>query len=479
MGKKLGIQVMVVVLLLCMVLSACGGAAPAPTSSAPSSSSAPASSSEASSEASSEPSSTAGATISVATCNNAQMQQVGQLAHFFEEKYGIKVNIDNIPENDLRQKLTVHASTGGGQYDIVNIGNFETPFWAKNGWLENLQPYLDAMSDEQKTAYAYDDFIPAMSEALTYEGNAYGLPVYGEASMVFYNIEIVEKQHGITVPEEPTWDEIYEIAKQCNDPANGVAGITMRGKPGWGMNGAVFGSMVHSFGGYWFDMDWKADYSTPEWKNALEMYKKLLVDVGQPDIVSYGYNEAAQLFAQGKAAMFYDATAHAEGLQTEGNACYNNTGYRPSPKAEKHADWLWMWCLAIDPHSENKDAAFQFITWVTGPEYRDVVVENLDWTKVLGGVRNSTYDNPDYQKLAPFADPVKKAIATVDSLHPAVVDVPYSGNQFCGMPEFTSWGDTITQYLADYVVGNMSYEQFVKDSTDIANQAAIDGGYQK
>lgn len=478
MNKKIA-QLAALLLCLAMVLTACGGsdtssAAPAESTAEPASQ-APAQT-PAESTADTAPAASGG-TISVAICNNPQMLQLGQLTPKFQEASGITVNIENIPENDLRQKLTVHASTGGGQYDIVNIGNFEAPFWATNGWLENLKPMMDAMSDEDKAAYDYEDFIPAMRDALTKDGDPYALPTYGEASMLFFNQKVMDDA-GITVPDEPTWDEVYEIAKQVHDPDNGFYGITMRGKPGWGMNGAVFGSMLHSFGGVWFDMDWKADYTTQEWKNATEMYKKLLVDVGQPDILNYGYNEANQLFAQGKAAMFYDATSHAESLHTEGNAIYNNTGYRPSPKDKKHADWLWMWCLGIDPNSKNKEDSFQYIIWATGSGYRDVVLQELDWSKVFGGVRTSVYENADYQQMAPFAEPVLEAISTVDSLNPGVVPTPYKGNQFCGMPEFMSWGDTVTQYLADYVVGNISYEDFIQKSQDVANQEAIDGGYQ-
>jgi sorbitol/mannitol transport system substrate-binding protein len=422
----------------------------------------------------------AGQSISVAFVNNQQLGLVADLTSKFTEKTGIKVNIDQILENDLRQKLTVHAASGGGQYDIVNIGVFEASFWTRNGWLADMEPLFASMDKKLRAEYNEKDLLPAMVGCFKGPGeHRYGLPLFGEASCLFYNIDIVERQHGIKVPANPTWDDVLRIAKACHDPDKGVVGITMRGAPGWGMNGAVFGSMMHAYGGSWFDMNWKADYHNAAWRGVSEMYKTLLTKYGQKEPTTYTYTEANMLFAQGHAALFYDATANDNSLNTKGNACYNNTGYRPAPIAKKHADWMWTWGLGIDPNSKNKEAAFRYIIWVTGPECRDLMAKNYGWQKVFGAVRYSTNDNPEYKKYAPYATAIQKIIDTVDPVHPAVFPVPYSGNQFCGIPEFMSFGDQVAQYLADYVTDNISLDDFLTKSEDAANQAAIDGGYRK
>ena len=80
--------------------------------------------------------------INIALANNPISQALNKLA---KEKYkaaGVTVNIAVLPENDLRQKLTTEASTGGTSYDMFFIGPYEAASWAKNGWLENLEPYF-------------------------------------------------------------------------------------------------------------------------------------------------------------------------------------------------------------------------------------------------------------------------------------------------------------------------------------------------
>ena len=76
---------------------------------------------------------------------------------------------------------------GGSQFDVVMISNFETPQWAKDGWLLNL-------SDYAKNTPGYDeaDFIPSLRDSLSYEGNMYSVPFYGESSFLMYRKDMFE-----------------------------------------------------------------------------------------------------------------------------------------------------------------------------------------------------------------------------------------------------------------------------------------------
>ena len=39
----------------------------------------------------------------------------------------------------LRQRLTTDIATKGGQFDVVTIGTYEVPIWAKQGWLKPFE----------------------------------------------------------------------------------------------------------------------------------------------------------------------------------------------------------------------------------------------------------------------------------------------------------------------------------------------------
>ena len=211
--------------------------------------------------------------VNMALPNNPINQALEKIARENYSAEGVDVQISVLPENDLRQKLTTEASTGGDTYDIFVIGPYEATNWAKFGWLENMEPYFDKLSAEKANWYDRADLIQGMVGSLSLDGNSYALPFYGESSFIMYNKELFAAK-GLTMPDAPSWDEIYELAKKVHDPANGIVGMTMRGAPGWGMSGAPFVTMVNAFGGRFYDMDWNATIDTPEQRGAWEMYKK-------------------------------------------------------------------------------------------------------------------------------------------------------------------------------------------------------------
>lgn len=418
--------------------------------------------------------------LSVALVNNYNMNLLMQNKSHFEKQYDIAVSIDLIAENDLREKLTTHASTGGGQYDVVQVGNFETPFWAQNGWLTPLDPMFNAMSDQERFWYDRTDIIPSIESSLQdHNGYQYALPVYGETALLFYNKTILA-EHGQVLAEQPTWDEVLSVARACRD--EDTIGIALRCQPGWGMNGAVVASMIHSYDAYWFDSNWHSGFDTVAMRQALKMYKDLMRIGGMTsldDVTAYGYNECLELMAEGKAALFYDATSLAGYLESAASPVRGEIGYCQAPTAKQPAPWIWAWGLGIDSASDQKVDAFKFITWVSSKDYTALVADNAGWQGVPSGVRLSTYNNPHYQFSAPFAGIVLNAIEKQNPTVSLSIPIPYRGSQFCGIPEFTDFGDKVMQFVADYVTDQITLEECIEKCHSVVNQAAIDGGYQK
>src|SRR5579863_10579234 len=140
-------------------------------------------------------------TLTVATVNNSQMVQMEQLTQqVFEKQYpNIKVNFVTLPENDLRTKVTQDVATNAGKFDIATIGSYETPIWAHNGWIQDLTPYFAKMSASDKSSYNYDDLLKPVMSSLSYQGDAYAVPFYGESSFLMYNKQIFA-QHNLTMP---------------------------------------------------------------------------------------------------------------------------------------------------------------------------------------------------------------------------------------------------------------------------------------
>ncbi len=420
-------------------------------------------------------------TINIALANNPLSQALEKIARTEYSAEGVIVNIAVLPENDLRQRRTTEASTGGTTYDMFYFGPYEANTWARNGWIENLEPYFDALPAEKLAWYDRADLIQGMVGSLSLDGDAYALPFYGESSFIMYNMELFEAK-GLVMPDEPTWDEIYELAKAIHDPANGIVGMTMRGAPGWGMSGAPFVTIVNAFGGRFYDMDWNATVDTPEQRGAWQMYKKILREAGQADILSYTYNECIALMQSGKAGIYYDATSIAPPLESAESSIAGKVGYvmPPHQKMKTNTAWLWNWAMGINPESDeaNKNAVFDFMLWATSKEFINMTIE-MDPTgaSTPPASRSSTYALPAYA-VTPYAEMTLKTLESTDFTKPTIEPVPYVGLQYIAIPEFADAGTKMTEYLADYVVGKITLDEAIRKTNDLFNQVAIDGEYR-
>jgi sorbitol/mannitol transport system substrate-binding protein len=420
---------------------------------------------------SSQSSSSSTTTLTIATVNNSQMVQMEQLTkQVFEKDHPtIKVNFVTLPENDLRSKVTQDVATNAGKFDIATIGSYETPIWAHNGWLQNLSPYLDKMSTTDKSNYNYDDLLKPVMSTLSFQGHPYALPFYGESSMLMYNKQIFA-QHHLTMPLHPTWDQVAQFAKEINDPTNGVTGFLMRGQSGWGMNMAPLDTIINTYGGRWFDLNWKPQLSTSAVQQAVAFYSTLLQKYGEPGASTSGWQECLNLMTQGKGAMFYDATSFGGVLETPATSkIAGNVGYVYAPTAvtSNGSHWLWAWSLGIVNSSHNKDAAFQFLTWATSSQYLTLAGNTFGWANVPPGTRASIYQNSDYQKAAPFAQITLDSINTATPEQPTLDPVPYHGVQYVGIPQFESVGQQVSELMSAVVAGKMSVSQALQQSDQL------------
>jgi sorbitol/mannitol transport system substrate-binding protein len=141
--------------------------------------------------------------------------------------------------------------------------------------------------------------------------------------------------------------------------------------------------------------------------------------------------------------------------------------------------WLWSWNLAIPATSKQKDAARTFVTWATSKEYIQLVAKENGWVSVPPGTRLSTYDNPNYQNVAPFAAFVRKAIEVANPNGQTAQPRPYTGAQFVAIPEFQGIGTQVGQTIAATLTGQQSVDQALKAAQSATERSMRQAGYPK
>ena len=414
-----------------------------------------------------------GGSINVAIVDNSQMKDIAKLTpSLFTAKSGIKVNYTVLDEGTLREVTTRDVAAGGQQFDVAMIGPFEAPQFGQSGSLVDLTPLASG-----DASYNFDDVIPAVRNALSADGKLYAAPFYGESSFLMYRKDVL-KAAGVTMPAHPTWAQVADIARKINTPD--MAGICLRGKPGWGDLGASFTTVLNTFGATWWSakpdgsVD-KAQVDQPAFKQALDFYVNLIKDAGEKDAANSSYNECLSQYKDGKVAMWYDATVAAGLLEASDSPVKGKNGYAPAPVDKTAASgWLWSWALAIPKTTSKQDLAWKYVSFATGPQYLKEAGSKVPggWAALPPGTRKSLYEIPQYKKAAAaFAKPTLDAISAAPIDNPGTTKRPgLPGVQYVGIPEFQDVGNQCTQQFSALIAGRTSIDAALGNCQQIASQ---------
>ena len=410
--------------------------------------------------------------ITVLMVNNPQMLELQSLtAANFTKQTGIKVKFVPKVEQDMRDTASTEFANQTGQYDVATLSNFEIPYYAKAGWLDDMQSIANDKTFDQS------DILPSMTAALTYNNKVYGEPFYGESSFLMYRKDIF-KTDGLTMPAAPTWEQVATLAAQVKAKNSGMAGICLRGLAGWGDNLAPLTTIVNTFGGTWFNEDWQAQVNTGGFKKAANFYVNLIKKSGEAGASTFSFPQCLAAVQGSKAAMWYDATSAAGPLEAKGSPVAGKMGYVSAPHDQTpQSGWLYTWAWAIEKASKHQADADKFVSWASSKAYENLVATSTTGpfpgaANVPAGKRTSTYSNPTYLKVASvFAVPTLAAIKAAPAANPGVQKRPYSGIQFVGIPSFTDFGLTCAKDIASAIAGSTSTDSALNSCQTVAQAA--------
>jgi maltose-binding protein MalE len=207
----------------------------------------------------------------------------------FEDEYGIPVTVESMGYGDVFDRFLVAAPAGEGPDIIVGFGSFLGEL-VTGGLLTPVD-----LGDKAS------DFSPAGINALTYNGELYGMPIAIDNVAFFYNTDLLE--------EPPTtWDEVLEISRELTAnntddiDSNQYGFVRQQGDP------YHFLPLTTSFGGYVFGLNEDGSYNpddlgidSPGSVAALQWYADFLGEGLQPTNVDG--ETMINWFESGRAAM--------------------------------------------------------------------------------------------------------------------------------------------------------------------------------
>ncbi len=343
----------------------------------------------------------------------------------FESETGMKVNLQTMAEDLYFDRMEVALRSSSGVADAYFLPMDSTAFTQyKAGLIKPLSPYID---DPKLTARDYDirDFPPGFLDTTRYPGGTpdsqyYGIPASFEVYILMYNKKLVDEYLGGAVPE--TMPDLLKAAAKIKEDSGGrVAGAVMRGIRSDTLIDTISGVVFNSWGnpdavrgpyGVWFDGNWSSPRLTDDKvMRGLSDYAELM-KAGPINILSIDWPDAEQVFKQGRAAFFIDASLFAPGFESSDSPLAGNVGYAlipPHRAGDNSYSAHWGWGYGVPANAQNPEAGWLFIQYMSNKS-AEPRIGKLHW----GAVRKSTQANPEYTAaLNPeFADVVGSAMAT-------------------------------------------------------------------
>jgi len=285
-------------------------------------------------------------------------------ADFMKANPDIKVNLEFVPYEGLRDKTLLSQGAGGG-YDVVLFDVIWPAEYATNNVLIDV---TDRISADMKAA-----IMPGAWTTVDYNGKAYGMPWILDTKYLFYNMEMLEKA-GIAAPPK-TWDELLAQAKTIKD--KGIVEYPIVWS--WAQAEAVicdYTMLLASYGGNFLTDDGKPAFQSGGGVEALKYMVKSVDDgVTNPNSKEYLEEDVRRVFSSGQAAFALNWTyMYNLANDPKESKVAGKVGVVPGPgiagKLEASAVNGSMG-LGITAASKHPDEAWKYILAMTSQETQD------------------------------------------------------------------------------------------------------------
>lgn len=315
----------------------------------------------------------AGQEVRVLAVKSSQFEAHEARVAAFEEATGINVEVDYVPFPNMKEALTAEMISGGADYDIVSI---------MDQWVSSLTNLIEPI-DEGIAAQGTDlsDFPQAHLRHAMIDGKLHGLPVRGHVQLMFYRKDLLE-QAGVDVPT--TWEEVVTASKMIQEKTD-AAGIALPYGKNNGQNLMVWVNLLWGNGGDLFDGAGKPVFNSDAGVAATQQYidmlnKHKIAPAGSAVFVE---QDAVNSFKQGNSAMlplwWWVRSQLTDPEQSKVTAEQLGFTSLPSVGGAEKTTFTNTWIFSVTEGSDNKDAATEYLGWLTDPALeREVLLdENL------------------------------------------------------------------------------------------------------
>ena len=295
----------------------------------------------------------------------------------YKEETGVEVVLEGYSMADLFDVIEVKISGETTDYDVIAVDAPLVSAYVHRGYLEPMTEYF---TEEEKAQLTETSVNGGSVDGVFYS------PAMNTSSVCMYYNTALLKEAGIEIGEvspenRMSWDEVLDMARKTldvvnPDKTNGIYGVEFRQVSRVYQMNMIPNSMGgKNIGEDGFTVD--GVLNSKEWIDGMTWYQNLVNE----GITSRGVaaDELRTMFAAGKIVFMVDTTSLTNYCETNGMADFDvmpvpaYTGYE-----DKVATGTGSWHFGINYASANKQAAADFIKWMSIGEGADLWYEGYN-----------------------------------------------------------------------------------------------------
>jgi len=375
---------------------------------------------------------------------------------YIKDNPNVKVTVEALQDAPYKQKFTTYAASNGipDLFMVWGQPSFLAPIM-KNGYVAELN------------ANDFKDygFLNGSLDGFSTNGKLYGLPRNTDFMVLYYNKALFEK-YGVKLPT--TYEDIVEAAKTFRK--NDISPIAINGKDKYTMS-LMYQDLLLKESGDQKLMpaalkDTTKFTTDPLFAKAAEDVKALTDVKGfQDSFVTADYGAANNLFAQGKAAMYYMGSWE---VGMDLNKDFSDEFKKnvdvikfPAPSTGKGKDTdLVAWNgggYAVSANSKVKDESIKLLKYMMKPE---------NWAK-LGWQSGAVVPAQKYdQYLTGKESNLQKKLTEILSTSTSISGVAWDDAL---TPDFKTNSENLSQ---EFFAGFKTPKQFLEEAAKAAENAA-------
>jgi multiple sugar transport system substrate-binding protein len=373
---------------------------------------------------------------------------VTQYAKEFEELTGAKVEFDWAPWESLMPKLQADLASGSPQLDIfLNDIEFQYTVWP------NLQPLGDLIEEHDYNMDGFFEPVYKYGGNVANQGKRFGIPIMANVAVIFYRTDMID--------EFPTtWDGydqlLADLKAETGKQPLGFAGVTAQLVK-------LFLARYWSMGDPLLTKDWQPLINSENGVRALTMLKDFALNYAPDGVLAWDNPDGCNAFRAGDVMV----------LESWPSFCLESFEQDDSPVKGK-------WSMAKYPEggtgnfvqhnavildsSQNKDAAFEFIAYITdSQQQKESALEHL-----VDPARKPLYNDEELVEEFPW--------------YPAYAEVLDAGKSFApGVPQwlemFIAVGEAASLALSEQKSPQEALDEVAAKWTELFEQNPMDFEY--